>query len=137
MVQRESCLTSGQENKVCKLIKFLYVLKQAPKQCNEKFDQVLIKDDFSSVEVDKCDYTKVADNDYVIICLYVNDMLIFGTCLNIVKHTKLFLSTNFDTKDLGEVNMILKIKVTKSEDGIMLSQEHYVERFLKKFECGR
>ena len=79
---------------------------------------------FFSIEVDKCVYTKIVDNDYVIICLYVDDMLIFGTCLNIVERTKLFLSTNFDMKDLGEVNMILGIKVIRSNDEIMLTQEH-------------
>ncbi|XP_070045992.1 secreted RxLR effector protein 161-like [Nicotiana tomentosiformis] len=35
---------------------------------------------------------------------------------------------------LGEVNTILGVKVIRSEDGIMLSQEHYVERLIKKFE---
>nr|XP_033516590.1 secreted RxLR effector protein 161-like [Nicotiana tomentosiformis] len=35
---------------------------------------------------------------------------------------------------MGEVNMILGVKVIRSEDGLMLSQEHYVERLLKKFE---
>jgi len=64
-----------------------------------------MNDGFSSIEVDKYVYTKVVDNDYVIICLYVDDMLIFGTSLNIVQSTKSFLSTNFDMKDLGEVNM--------------------------------
>lgn len=63
----------------------------------------------------------MVDNAYVIICLYVDDMLIFGTSLNIVHSIKLFLSTNFDMKDLGDVNMILGIKVTRSEDGILLS----------------
>lgn len=39
---------------------------------------------------------------------------------------------------MGEVNMILGVKVTRSEDGIMLSQEYYVERFffLKKKELN-
>jgi len=64
----------------------------------------------------------------------LDDMLIFGTSLNILQSTKLFLSANFDMKDLGEVNIILGIKVIRSEDGLMLSQEHYVERLLKKFE---
>lgn len=121
MVQPEGCIVPGQENKVCKLVKSLYGLKQTLKQWHEKFDQVLEWDDFSSVEVDKCVYTKMVDNAYVIICLYVDDMLIFGTSLNIVHSIKLFLSTNFDMKDLGDVNMILGIKVTRSEDGILLS----------------
>ncbi|XP_070002328.1 secreted RxLR effector protein 161-like [Nicotiana sylvestris] len=38
-------------------------------------------------------------------------------------------------KDLGEVNTILGVKVIRSENEIMLSQEHYIERLLKKFEC--
>ncbi|XP_075106808.1 secreted RxLR effector protein 161-like [Nicotiana tabacum] len=37
-------------------------------------------------------------------------------------------------KDLSEVNTLLGVKVIRSEDGLMLSQEHYVERLLKKFE---
>ena len=36
-------------------------------------------------------------------------------------------------KDMGEANVILDIKIIKSDDGIILSQEHYVEKFLRKF----
>ncbi|XP_070011473.1 secreted RxLR effector protein 161-like [Nicotiana sylvestris] len=43
-------------------------------------------------------------------------------------------SANFDMKDLCEVNTILGVKVIRSEYGIILSQEHYVERLLQKFE---
>lgn len=51
------------KNKVCKLIKYFYDLKQSPKQWHEKFDQVLMKDIFSSNEVDKYVYTEIVDND--------------------------------------------------------------------------
>ena len=74
------------------------------------------------------------DNDYVIICLYVDDMLIIGTNLNIVESTKLSLSTTYDMKNRGEVNKILGVKVIRNENGIMLSQENYVERLFKRFE---
>lgn len=134
MVQPEGCVISGKENKVCKLIKSLYGLKQAPKQWHEKFDQILLSDGFSSVEVDKCVYTKVINDDYVIITLYVDDLLIFGTSLDVVNSNKYFLSSMFDMKDLGEVNMILGVKVIRRGDGIMLSQEHYTEKLLRKFE---
>ena len=37
-------------------------------------------------------------------------------------------------KDLGEVEMILWIKITRTPNGLKLSQEHYVEKILRKFE---
>ena len=113
--------------------KSLYGLKQAPKQWHDKFDQVILSDGFSSVSVDKCVYTKTSDNEYVIISLYVDDMLIFGSSMNIVHSTKNFLTSKFDMKDMGEASVILGIKIVRSNNGIMLTQEHYVEKLLRKF----
>ena len=61
-------------------------------------------------------------------------MLIFGTNLENVNDIKSFLSSNFDMKDMGEVDVILGIKITRDSDRIMLSQGHYIERMLKKFD---
>ena len=133
MVQPEGCVVSGQENKVCKLIKSLYGLKQAPKQWYEKFDQVLTSNGFSSIEVDKCVYIKIENCDCVIICLYVDDMLIFGTTLEVVCETKSFLASKFDMKDMGEASVILGVKIIRKGDSIMLTQEHYVEKLLTKY----
>ena len=71
---------------------------------------------------------------HVVIYLYVDDMLIFGTSLEIVCETKKFLGSKFDMKDLGETKVILWIKITKTPNGLKLSQEHYVENILRKFE---
>jgi hypothetical protein len=92
MLQLEGCLVPEEKNKVCKLKKFLYCLKQAPKQWHEKFDGVVLSDGFSSVSMDKCVYTKSIYNEYVIISLYINDMLVFCTNMNVVHRTKYFLS---------------------------------------------
>src|ERR1044072_325111 len=81
MVQLEGCVVKGQEKKVCKLLKSLCGLKQAPKQWYEKFDKVLIGDGFCLFDVDKCVYAKTLDGECVIISLYVNDMLIFGSLI--------------------------------------------------------
>ncbi|KAK6151926.1 hypothetical protein DH2020_014561 [Rehmannia glutinosa] len=133
MVQPEGCVVSGKENKVCKLLKSLYGLKQAPKQWYEKFNQVLLSDGFTSIEVDRCVYTKLVDNECVIISLYVDDMLIFGSNLDLIYKTKEFLASNFDMKDMGEASVILGIKIIRKNNNIMLTQEHYVEKLLKKF----
>ncbi|RVW88077.1 Retrovirus-related Pol polyprotein from transposon TNT 1-94 [Vitis vinifera] len=79
-------------------------------------------------------YSKYEDNTCVVICLYVDDMLIFGTNLEVMCETKKFLGSKFDMKDLGEAEVILGIKITRTPNGLKLSQEHYVEKILRKFE---
>ena len=57
-------------------------------------------------------------------CLYVDDILIFGTDLEAIMETKAFLSKNFDMKDLGEADVILNIKLIKGEDGITVGDHN-------------
>jgi hypothetical protein len=49
----------------------------------------------------------------VILCLYVDDILIFGTSLDVINEVKTFLCQSFDMKDLGEADVILNIKLIK------------------------
>ena len=104
-----------------------YGLKQAPKQWHSKFDHVLISNGFFFNDVDKCIYNKVENNSCIIICLYIGDMLIFRTNLQVVINTKSFLRSKFDMKDLEEAEVILGIKITGTLNGLNLSQEHYIE----------
>ena len=83
--------------------------------------------------MDKCVYTKCTQKECVIIALYVDDMLILGTSLSVVHGTKRFLASRYDMKDMGEAKVILGVKITRMGDSIMLSQEHYVEKLLKRF----
>ena len=69
----------------------------------------------------------------VILCLYVDDILIFGMNIDAINEVKYFLLKSFDMKDLGEAYVILNIKLIKDENGITLSQSHYVEKILSRF----
>ncbi|GJU42961.1 zinc finger, CCHC-type containing protein [Tanacetum coccineum] len=69
----------------------------------------------------------------VIIYLYVDDMLIFGTDQVQVDLTKEFLSSRFSMKDIGEADVILGIRIKHESNGITISQSHYIEKVLKKF----
>jgi hypothetical protein len=53
----------------------------------------------------------------VILCSYVDDILIFGTNNNVIKEVKDFLSQNFEMKDLGEPDVILNIKLVREGNG--------------------
>ena len=77
MKQPEGFIVNGQESKVCKLYKFLYGLKQAPKQWHEKFDNLIMSKEFKVNESDKCISYKSENDLCTIICLYIDDMLIF------------------------------------------------------------
>nr|KAJ0218428.1 hypothetical protein LSAT_V11C300151400 [Lactuca sativa] len=68
-----------------------------------KFDDVVLSNGFALNQADKCVYRKFdTSGKGVMICLYVDDMLIFGTDLEEVDKTKKFLSYSFDMKDMGK-----------------------------------
>jgi hypothetical protein len=107
----------------------LYRLKQAPKQWHEKFERTLISTGFVVNKVEKCVYYQFGGGEGVILCLYVDDILIFGTSLDVIKKVKDFLSNNFVMKDLGQANVILNIKLKREgSGGVTLLQFHYVEK---------
>ncbi|GJS22417.1 zinc finger, CCHC-type containing protein [Tanacetum coccineum] len=106
--QPEGFVMPSNEHKVCKLVKSLYGPKQAPKQWHQKFDEVMLSSGFLLNQSDKCVYSKFEGyGKGVIICLYVNDMLIFSNDQNQVGKTKKFLSSKFLMKDMREADVIL------------------------------
>jgi len=134
MDQPDGFVANGQEGKVCKLLKSLYGLKQAPKQWHEKFDKTLTFVGFVVNEADKCVYYRYGGGEGVILCLYVDDILIFGSSLKVIEEVKKFLSKKFEIKDLGEADVILNIKLLREDDGgVTLLQSHYMEKVLSHF----
>ena len=134
MDQPDGFVVPGQEGKVCKLLKSLYGLKQAPKEWHEKFERTLTAVGFVVNDGDKCVYYRYGGVEGVILCLYVDDILIFGTKLDLIKEVKDFLSRCFEMKDLGVADVILNIKLLRDENGgITLLQSHYVEKVLSRF----
>jgi hypothetical protein len=117
MDQPNGFVARGQEGKVCRLLKSLYGLKQAPKQWHQKFDRTLTSAGFVMNETDKCVYYRYVGGEDVILCLYVDDILIFGNNINVIKEVKDFLSSNIEIKDLGEADVILNIKLVREGNG--------------------
>jgi hypothetical protein len=65
--------------------------------------------------------------------LYIDDILIFGTSLDVINEVKTFLCQSFNMKDMDKANVILNIKLIKGENEITLTQSHYVKRVLNCF----
>nr|GEW96002.1 zinc finger, CCHC-type [Tanacetum cinerariifolium] len=54
-------------------------------------------------------------------------------CKPLVDKTKKFLSSRFSMKEMGEVDVIFGIKIKRKNKGIVITQSHYIEKILKKF----
>ena len=74
------------------------------------------------------------DSDYIILRLYMDDILFFGTSLNAIQKVKDYLPLNFDMKDLNPTDMILRMKIFRIPNEISLSLTHSIERIIQKFD---
>ncbi|RVX05220.1 Retrovirus-related Pol polyprotein from transposon TNT 1-94 [Vitis vinifera] len=104
MEQPEGCIIKRKEDYVCKLKKSLYGLKQAPRQWYKKFESIMREQDYRKTTFDHCVFVqKFSDDDFVILLLYVDDILIVGKNVSRIDKLKKQLSKSFSMKDLGPV----------------------------------
>lgn len=140
MEQPEGFKVAGKEHLVCRLEKSLYGLKQAPRQWYKKFDSFMTQHEFKKTLCDHCVYIKkYAGGDFIILLLYVDDMLIVGQDKKKITALKKALSESFAMKDLGAAQQILGMKVTRdrSKGLLWLSQERYIEKILERFNMHK
>ena len=71
-------VVKGQERKVCRLNRSLYVLKQSFRQWYKRFHQEAISNGFLMIEEDHCVYAKRFEGSFIILSLYVDDILLAG-----------------------------------------------------------
>ncbi|KAL3376952.1 hypothetical protein AABB24_003396 [Solanum stoloniferum] len=123
------------ENKVCRLLKSLYGLKQASRQWNQKLTNALMQSGFTQSKLDYSLFTKTnSTGDIVIILIYVDDLLITGSSDRLIQEAKDTLHHNFKMKDLGELRYFLGIEFARSKDGILMNQRRYALELVS--ECG-
>ncbi|KAH9689319.1 hypothetical protein KPL70_015447 [Citrus sinensis] len=110
MLQPEGFVEIGKENLVCRLNKYLYDLKQAPRCWYKRFDSFIMSLGYNKLSSDHCAYYKrFEDNDFIILLLYVDDMLVAGPNKDRIQELKAQLAREFEMKDLGPANKILGI----------------------------
>jgi hypothetical protein len=135
MTQSEGFIVEGKEHMRCKLKKSIYGLKQASRQWYLKFDEVIKKFEFIENQVDNCIYVKIKGSMFIILVLYVDDILLACSDKNLLHETKGFLSSNLDMKDLGDASYVLGIEIhrDRTKSVLELSQRAYIEKMLKRY----
>ncbi|GLU05736.1 hypothetical protein SLE2022_228170 [Rubroshorea leprosula] len=140
MEQPESFKVKGKEDFVCRLKKSLYDLKQAPREWYMKFESIMRQYGYKRTSSDHCVFVKkVFANDFVILLLYVDDMLIVGQNASRIKKLKQELSKSFAMKDLGPTKQILGMMINRDRAfrKLWLSQEKYIARVLQRFAMDK
>ncbi|KAJ9561441.1 hypothetical protein OSB04_006601 [Centaurea solstitialis] len=135
MEQPEGFEDPKNPNKVCKLLKSIYGLKQASRSWNLHFDERIKEFGFAKSEFEPCVYTKFSGSIVTFLVLYVDDILLIGNDVPTLQSVKEWLSKCFQMKDLGEAAYILGIKIyrNRSKRLIGLSQGTYIDKVLKRF----
>lgn len=99
-----------------------------------KFTIVLWKCDFVQFYADYSLFTYTADDVFLYVLIYVDDLLITGNSLSSITKFKTYLNSYFYMKDLGHSKYFLGIEVTRNCFSIYLCQCKYVLEIL--FEIG-
>ena len=135
--QPQGYIIEGQENKVFRLRKALYGLKQAPRAWNSKIDGYLLSNGFLKSPSEPSLYIKTQrPQDFLILCLYVDDLIYTGTNPKMIEEFKKAMMSEYEMTDLGLMKYFLGIQVKQSPGQIFLSQEKYAEDLLQKFNMG-
>ena len=136
MLQPEGFKEKGKENLVCRLNKSLYGLKQAPRCWYKRFDSFIMSLGYNRLNSDPCAYFKrFGENNFVILLLYVDDMLVAGPNKDHIQELKAQLAREFEMKDLGSANKILGMQIYRDRINrkIWLSQKNYLKKILRRF----
>ena len=84
-------------------------------------------------------YKKISGSAIVFLVLYVDDILLIGNDVSVLKFVKIWLSKNFSMKDLGKATYILGIKIYRDRSNRLLglSQSTFINKMLKRFSMER
>ena len=143
MEQPEGFVAKGEENKVCKLVRSLYGLKQAGWVWNRTFAHTIKRKlGFATIHSDAGVYVlhhrqKGGDSETdMILILYVDDLLLLGQDLSKIEDVKHQLGKLYQMKDLGPTSSYLGIQITRDRKrrAIWIDQQAYIENALKRFE---
>lgn len=122
------------DGKALRLRKALYGLKQAPRAWNKRIDSFLTQTGFRKCTVEHGVYIKVISNsDVLLLCLYVDDLVITGSNETEIEKLKLNLKSEFEMSDLGELAYFLGIEFLQTKKGVVMHQKKYVSEILKRF----
>ena len=119
-------------DRICRLIKTLYGLKQAGREWNKQLDKKLREHGYTRLRSDPCVYVRWEGDEVGIITVWVDDLLLFASSDEMMEHMKSAIKLEWEVTDLGEPKKIVSIEITMDNESITISQQKYIESILER-----
>ena len=117
---------------ICELRKVFYKFKQSSRVWYKIIQKFLKNLNFSFIKADVLIF--IHENKQTFICVYVDDVFLFNSNLNLLKLIKTKLNENFKMIDLKFLSHYLNMRIIRSFNRISLNQTFYLLKVLKRFE---
>jgi hypothetical protein len=117
---------------IYKLKKALYGLKQTPRAWFACLSGRLVDLGFIGSKTDSSLFIYYTTTVTMYLLIYVDDIIIVSSVPTTIDELLQLLSTDFVVKDLGKLHYFLGIEVIPVKDGLLLSQQCYVQDLLSK-----
>ncbi|RVX00778.1 Retrovirus-related Pol polyprotein from transposon TNT 1-94 [Vitis vinifera] len=85
----------------------IYMVQPENFESNDSKQLVITSFGFKENTVDQCIYLKFNGSKFIILVLYVDDILLASSDVGLLHETKRFLSSKFDMKNLGNASFVL------------------------------
>ena len=120
-------------NKVYYLLRSLYGLKQAGNVWNTRLNDTLMNLGFNQLKSDYCCYVQRSKEGQTILLIWVDNFLSISDQDELNDRIKTELNKHFKVKSLGQLSIIIGVKVHQEDHLIEISQTHYIDTLLKKY----
>lgn len=99
---------------------------------NLKLTEAFVYMGFTQFHYDYSLFTQNFSRNFIIMLIYVDDLLITGNNVVLINQVKHDLQYKFRIKDLGEIKYFLRIEFSKSNQGIPMCQRKYALELISK-----
>jgi hypothetical protein len=121
---------------VYRLSKALYGLKQALWAWYARLKTFLLEHGYIMGSVDKTLFTLNHDTDFLLVQIYVDDIIFGGSSHTFVSRFQKMMESEFQMSMVGELTFVLGIQVKQTKQGTFVHQAKYTKDLMKKFNMA-
>ncbi|CAI7787118.1 unnamed protein product [Closterium sp. NIES-53] len=125
--------THGKPNQVCQLLKSLYGIKQAPGLWQQYLHARLIRIGFRQLPHDQGMYRLTKDTNYILLIVYVDDLLYIGSNDDITTWFEGELQRDLTLTVSSTVTQYLGLNIREEEGAIYINAAKYADTIAKSF----